>query len=154
MKSCLPDDIPFGAIVSLINRSKFVFFSNRLRPLGLPAGQFPVLKLLAKEQNIMQDTLVRHYRLAKRTRARAVRKPDDGEYIRRITDPKNRRAVRLFLTKGGERAVPALQAINREWKRRISTGLPMDKGLALRGLMHRAGENIFAILQKGGDLRR
>jgi DNA-binding MarR family transcriptional regulator len=155
MKSCLPDDIPFGAIVSLINRSKFVFLSNRLRPMGLPAGQFPVLMLLAKEQNIMQDTLVRHYRLDKRTIARAVRKTEDGGYIRWITDPKNRMAARLFVTKDGERAVPLLRAINREWECRISTGLPMDKGLALRfGLMHRAAENNFAILQKDGDLRR
>ena len=55
MKPCSPEDIPFGAVVSLINRSKYVFLNNRLRPLGLSAGQFPVLMLLAKEQNIMQD---------------------------------------------------------------------------------------------------
>jgi hypothetical protein len=35
MKSCLPDDIPFGAIVSLVNRSQFVVLNDRLRPRGL-----------------------------------------------------------------------------------------------------------------------
>ena len=152
MKSCLPDDIPLGAIVSLVNRSKFVFLNNRLRPLGLSAGQFPVLMLLSQEQNIMQDTLVRHYNLDKGTIARAARKLEDGGYIRRITDPGNRRAVRLFLTTEGERAVPLLQAIYGEWERRISTGFSTDEGLLLRGLMHRAAENSWAILQKDGDL--
>ena len=127
MKSCLPEDIPFGAVVSLVNRSKFVFLNNRLRPLGLSAGQFPVLMLLAKEQNIMQDTLVRHYHLDKGTIARAVRKLEDGGYIRRITDPGNRRAVRLFLTEKGEHAIPLLQAINREWENQISAGLSNEE---------------------------
>jgi DNA-binding MarR family transcriptional regulator len=151
MKSCLPDDIPFGAIVSLINRSKIVFLNDRLRPLGLSAGQFPVLMLLAKEQNIMQDRLVRHYNLDKGTIARAVRKLEDGGYIRRITDPGNRRAVRLFLTGKGDGSIPFLQAINREWEDQISAGLSKDEGRALHSLMHRVARNSISILQKEGE---
>jgi len=151
MKPCLPDDIPFGAVVSLVNRSKFVFLNNRLRPLGLSAGQFPVLMLLAKEQNIMQDRLVRHYNLDKGTIARAVRKLEDGGYIRRITDPGNRRAVRLFLTGKGEGTIPLLQAINQEWEDQISAGLSKDEGRALYSLMHRVARNSFSILKKEGD---
>jgi DNA-binding MarR family transcriptional regulator len=151
MKPCLPDDISFGAIVSLVSRSKFVFLNNRLRPLGLSAGQFPVLMLLAKEQDIIQDTLVRHYHLDKGTIARAVRKLEDGGYIQRITDPGNRRAVRLFLTVEGERAVPLLQAINREWENHISAGLSKEGKAALQNLMRQVAQNSFAILQKNGD---
>ena len=151
MKPCLPDDIPFGAVVSLVSRSKFVFLNNRLRPLGLSAGQFPVLMLLAKEQNIMQDRLVRHYNLDKGTIARAVRKLEDGGYIRRITDPGNRRAVRLFLTGKGEGSIPLLQAINREWEDQISAGLSKDEGRALHSLMHRVARNSYSILQKEGE---
>jgi len=150
MKSCLPDDIPFGAVVSLINRSRFVFLNNRLRPLGLSAGQYPVLVLLAKEQNIMQDTLVRHYHLDKGTIARAVRKLEDSGYIRRITDPGNRRAVRLFLTEKGEHAIPLLHAINREWENSISASLSKEEMASLRDLMHRVARNSFVILKNGG----
>ena len=151
MKSCLPDDIPFGAIVSLINRSKFVFLNNRLRPLGLSAGRFPVLMLLAKEQNIMQDTLVRHFHLDKGTIARASRKLEDGGYIRRIIDPGNRRAVRLFLTEKGGHVIPLREAINREWENQAGTGLTKEEMAALHGLMRRVAQNGFTILQKDGD---
>jgi MarR family transcriptional regulator, temperature-dependent positive regulator of motility len=154
MKPYLPEDIPFGAIVSLISRSRFIFLNDRLRPLGLSAGQFPVLMLLAKEQNIMQDTLVRHFHLDKGTIARAVRKLEDGGYIRRITDPGNRRAVRLFLTVKGERAVPLLQAINREWEKYISAGLSKVELAALHSLMRRVAQNSFLILQKDGETKR
>jgi MarR family transcriptional regulator, temperature-dependent positive regulator of motility len=143
-----------GAVVSLVNRHKFIFLNNRLGPLGLSAGQFPVLMLLAKEQNIMQDTLVRHYNLDKGTIARAVRKLEDGGYIRRIIDPDNRRAVRLFLTVKGERAVPLLQAINREWEKHISAGLSKEEMASLHSLMRRVAQNSFMILQKDGETKR
>jgi len=150
MKPCRPEDIPFGAVISLVNRSRYVFLNNRLQPLGLSAGQFPVLMLLAKEQNIIQDTLVRHYHLDKGTIARAVRKLEDGGYIRRITDPGNRRAVRLFLMEKGERAIPLLQDINRDWEKTITFGLSKEETAALNSLMHRAAQNSFLILQKDG----
>jgi MarR family transcriptional regulator, temperature-dependent positive regulator of motility len=152
MKFCLPEDIPFGAVVSLINRSKFVFLNDRLIPLGLSAGQFPVLMLLSQEQNIMQDTLVRHFHLDKGTIARAARKLEDGGYIRRIIDPGNRRAVRLFLTEKGEGVIPLLLGINREWENIISASLSEEEMASLRGLMHRVGRNSLFILQKNGGM--
>lgn len=151
MKPCLPEEIPFGAVVSLINRSRFVFLNKRLWPLGLSAGQFPVLMLLAKEQNIMQEDLVRHYHLDKGTIARAVKKLEDGGYIRRITDPDNRRAFRLFLTERGEHAIPLLHGINREWENVISAGLSNEERTTMHSLMKRVARDSLAILQKNGD---
>jgi DNA-binding MarR family transcriptional regulator len=150
MKQCLPDDIPFGAVVSIASRSRFIFLNNRLRSLDLSAGQFPVLMLLAKEQNIMQEDLVRHYRLDKGTIARAVKKLEDGGFIRRITDPGNRRAVRLFLTEKGDHAIPLLHGINNEWEDQISAGLSDGEITALHCLMRRVAQNIFLIPEKNG----
>jgi DNA-binding MarR family transcriptional regulator len=151
MKPCLPEEIPFGAVVSLISRSKSIFLNDRLRPMGLSAGQFPVLMLLAREQNIMQDTLVRHYHLDKGTIARAVKKLEGAGYIRRITDPGNRRAVRLFLTGKGDHAVPFLQAIDQEWESQVSSGLSTGEMTTLHCLIRRVAQNGFTILQKNGD---
>jgi DNA-binding MarR family transcriptional regulator len=151
MDPCLSDDIPLGAVVSLISRGRSVFLNNRLRPLGLSAGQFPVLALLSREQDITQDRLVRHYRLDKGTIARAVRKLEDGGYIRRTTDPGNRRAVRLFLTRKGERTIPILQAINREWEERVQESLSSSERSALHALMRRTAGNSMAIMAGTGD---
>ena len=138
-------------MVSITCRQRFIFLNDRLRPLGLSAGQFPVLMLLAKEQNITQETLVRHYHLDKGTIARAVRKLEDAGYLRRIIDPGNRRAVRLFLTEKGEQAVPALQEINRDWEVRISAGLSHESKALLRHLMLTVARNSFASLHDSGD---
>jgi MarR family transcriptional regulator, temperature-dependent positive regulator of motility len=151
MTSPLCKDIPFGAVVSIASRGRFIFLNDRLRPLGLSAGQFPVLMLLAREQNIMQDALVRHYHVDKGTIARAVRKLEDAGYLRRITDPGNRRAVRLFLTEKGEQVVPVLQAIDRDWEERITGGISQkDHGL-LKSLMRTVAENSYAIMKNSGE---
>ncbi len=141
MPSVPCDDIPLGPLISMTSRGRFVFLNNCLRPLGLSAGQYPVLMLLAREQNITQERLVRHYRLDKGTIARAVRKLEDAGYIRRITDPGNRRAVRIFLTEKGEKVTPQLRKMNREWERRVSAGLAPAESRQLRSLMQTLARN-------------
>ena len=148
--SCFSEEIPFGALISIINRGKFIFLNDRLRPLGLSAGQFPVLMLLAKEQNITQETLVRHYHLDKGTIARAVRKLEDAGYIRRIPDPENRRAVRLFLTGKGDQAVPVLRAIDRDWEAMVFHNLAAGDKITLRDLMRTVAGNSFASMADSG----
>ena len=146
-KSPITGEIPFGAIVSITSRGRFIFFNDRLRPLGLSAGQVPVLMLLYKEQNIMQETLVRHYRLDKGTIARAVKKLEDAGFIRRITDPDNRRAVRLFLTEKGEQVAPMLRAINHEWEEQVCAGLSIAEKDTLTTLMRMVAENSHRNIQ-------
>jgi DNA-binding MarR family transcriptional regulator len=152
MKSIITGEIPFGAVVSITRRGRFIFLNNRLRPLGLSAGQFPVLMLLYREQNIMQETLVRHYHLDKGTIARAVKKLEDAGYIRRITDPENRRAVRLFLTTKGEQVAPVLQAIDHEWEELACTGLSKGERETLNTLMRTVAENSHMSMQNAGAL--
>ncbi len=148
MKSPMTGELPFGAVVSITSRGRFIFFNERLRPLGLSAGQVPVLMLLYREQNIMQETLVRHYRLDKGTIARAVKKLEDAGFVRRITDPANRRAVRLFLTEKGEQAAPVLRQINREWEEQVCAGLSSGEKETLTLLMRKVAQNSHMSIEK------
>jgi MarR family transcriptional regulator, temperature-dependent positive regulator of motility len=152
MKSPITREIPFGAVVSITSRGRFIHLNDRLRPLGLSAGQFPVMMLLYREQNIMQETFVRHYHLDKGTIARAVKKLEDAGYIRRIMDPDNRRAVRLFLTEKGERVEPELKAIDQEWEDRVCAGLSPEERGRLNTLMRIVAENSYKSMQNAGDL--
>ena len=151
MKSPCTGEVPFGAIFSITTRGQAIFLNDRLRPLRLSAGQFPVLLLLAKEQNITQETLVRHYRLDKGTIARAVRKLETAGYIRRIVDPDNRRAVRIFLTETGEKIVPVLKSINREWEEFVCAGLSPEERTTLNDLTRIVAKNSLQIMNDAGE---
>jgi DNA-binding MarR family transcriptional regulator len=107
--------------------------------------------LLCKKQNIMQKTTDRHYHPDTEAITRSVRKLKDAGYIRRIIDPDDRRAVRLFLTKKGVRAAPLLEAIEREYEERICSGLSDGYMQILRTLMHTVAENRYRRMQNIGD---
>jgi len=141
MRSPVSGEIPFGALISITGRGRFVFLNDRLRPRGLSAGRFPVL-MLFKEQNIMQEILVRHYNLDKGTIARSVRKLKDAGYIRRIIDPDNRRAVRLFLTKMARRQHPSCR-LSTGNGRNGCAGLSDGDTQPLRTLMRTVAENSY-----------
>ena len=143
--------MPLGPVISIAGRARSVFFNKRLKPFGLSAGQVPVLMLLYHKQNIMQDALVRHYRLDKGTIARAVKKLEDGGFVTRITDPENRRAVRLFLTEKGGRAAPVIIAIDREWEAAVCAGLSGADKETLQGLVRRVTQNSLGYMQDEGD---
>ncbi len=85
----------------------------------------------------MQDDLVRHYRLDKGAIARSVKKLEESGHLRRITDPGNRRAVRLFLTEKGIEAIPYLRAIDRDWEECICAGFSNEEKQSLSRMMCR-----------------
>jgi len=151
MCQSIPDEIPFGAVIAIVTRERFIFLNERLRPLGLTFGQFPVLMRLSHEQNIMQENLVRHFFLDKGTIARAARKLEAAGYISRIVDPGNRRAVRIFLTEKGEDIIPRLIAIEREWASRVSNGLSAEEREQAENLIRRIARNSHMTIQNIGD---
>jgi MarR family transcriptional regulator, temperature-dependent positive regulator of motility len=151
MKSPISGEIPLGAVISITSRGRFIFLNDQLRPIGLSAGQIPVLMLLYNEQNITQETLVRHYQIDKGTIARAVKKLEDAGYIRRIIDPDNRRAVRLFLTEKGEQVAPVIRAINHEWEEQVCAGLSQAEKETLNTLMRTIAENSYRDMQTRGE---
>ncbi len=141
---------PPGAFISIINRAHFIVINERLKPFGLSAGQFPALICLVRKQNIIQDTLARHFHIDKGTVARAVQKLEDGGFVRRITDPGNRRAVRLFLTEKGRDMAPVLRAIDLEWERGAFSGFSDEEKEQCMVYLKRMAANCISLVQKNG----
>ena len=138
-------------MISIVNRTHFVVLNEQLKPFGLSAGQFPVMICLIKKQNVMQDTLVRHFRIDKGSIARAVTKLETAGYVRRITDPYNRRAVRLFLTEKGEQIAPEIKRIDREWEESMYACLSSEERTQFCSLIRRIAESCLVTLEKTGD---
>jgi len=141
-------EIPLGAMISIIDRTHFVILNERLRPFGISAGQFPVIISLIKKQNVMQDTLARHFHIDKGAVARAVIKLVNAGYVRRIPDPDNRRAVRLFLTKKGEQIAPEIEKIDREWEEMMYSSLTKEDRLLFSLLIRRITDSCCETLEK------
>jgi MarR family transcriptional regulator, temperature-dependent positive regulator of motility len=146
--------MPLGAAISIINRAHFIILNERLKEFGLSAGQFPVLMCLIRKQNVMQDTLVRHFHIDKGSVARSVKKLEDAGFVRRIIDPDNRRAVRLFLTEKGEQVAPEIIKIEKDWQEQAYASLSEEDRVQFTLLISQMAKNSLAGIHccgAGGD---
>lgn len=145
------ETVPFGALVSIIHRTHHIIIDERMRQFGLSSGQLFTLLHLAHEQGITQDTLARRFHVDKATIARAVRKLEDAGYVSRTVDPGNRRAVLVALTDAGERIVPEIVRIDRQWEEEICAGLTGDERLTMQTLLRKIARNSLTMTRATGD---
>ena len=144
-------DLPLGALISLIHRNHFIALNSRLKPVGLSAGQFPVLLFLSRRDGITQEMLARFFYLDKATIARAVRRlVDDGFVCRRI-DPDNRRAYGLFLTAKGKTVMDEILGVDASWEEELLAILTEQGRDDLVRLLHTLAEHSIHIAGTGDD---
>jgi len=145
------DDIPLGAFISMTYRSHFVRINRKMKELGLSAGQFFVLMVLADKQGITQDHLAGILLIDKGSIARAVNVLEEKGIVKRITDENNRRAVKLYLTETGNKLIPDVVKIDREWEEAAFSGLSEEERKQAKLLLYRISENSYKAAYENGD---
>lgn len=137
LECTLSDEIPLARLLGIVLQHYYATLNESLHPLGLSAGQVPVILRLACEQNVTQEALARHFHVDKGAVARAARRLDEGGFIRREIDPADRRAVRLFLTERGEQVVPELRRLGSAWEAAVMDGLDSNEQAVFRSTLAR-----------------
>jgi MarR family transcriptional regulator, temperature-dependent positive regulator of motility len=136
-KCHLPDDLPLGALISIIFRTRSIILNQWLKPLGLSSGQYPVMLFLLNNQNITQETLVKVFHIDRGTIARTVKKLESAGYITRKPDPESRRAVRLFITKKAEEITQILIKMDADWEKIVTSSLEEMEQLHHKEVLHK-----------------
>lgn len=151
-KSCpnhtelLPPDIPVAALISIVHRLHAVYLNNELKHLGLTAGQLPIIFSIAHRPGITQDEIADRIHIDKGTVARAAKKLEDGEFVSRAPDPRDRRRYLLTLTEKGETVVPTVLRIDQDWEDLIQSGLSgAERARLYEDLYRLAGNSIEEI---------
>jgi DNA-binding MarR family transcriptional regulator len=129
--------MPLARLLGIVLQHYYATLNESLHPLGLSAGQVPVILSLAACQNVTQEALARHFQVDKGAVARAARRLEESGFIRREIDPADRRAVRLFLTERGEQVVPELRRLGSAWEAAVMDGLDASERAAFRSTLAR-----------------
>jgi hypothetical protein len=151
MKQPTMSGVARGARVSGNSRGRSIFLNDPLWRPGLTAGQVPVLMLRSKEQDIMQEILVRNYQPAKGTIVRCARIPECAR-IRMINNPANLRPVSFFLKVRGAMTTPVVQDIDPEWEAQPCAGISHQEHEGGYTLRHSAAQNSCSDIKRSGDL--
>ncbi|MDD1724778.1 MAG: MarR family transcriptional regulator [Methanospirillum sp.] len=146
----LPEDLPLGALISVIFRTRIIILNQHLRQFGLSYGQYPIIVYLLDHENTTQEMLVKKFHIDRGTIARMVKKLEDSGYVIRRTDPVNRRAVRLFPAAKAKEIARELIGVDQEWEKIVTSSLTEPEQEHLKRVMYTMSSAVLHHLHETG----
>lgn len=129
--------------LTFLYRHRRKFMSERLREYSLSGVMYMVVLHVSRHPGATQDSIATHMCIDKSNVARRVKQLEDLHYLRRETDPADRRQNNLFLTPEGEKLLPVIRGYLSEWGHSVTTGLSVDEReqmrLSLEKVLRNAG---------------
>jgi DNA-binding MarR family transcriptional regulator len=124
-----------GYLVNRVARLMAHELAERIRPAGVPIGQWAVLLFLWARDGVTQAELSRGVAIEPPTVVRTIDRMVRDGLVTRAFDPDDRRLSRIYLTERGrslrDELVPLAAAVNEE----ILNGLTANESRTLRRLL-------------------
>lgn len=141
---------PFMQQISVTYRCAMRFREKELADTGLAGCQTPYLTALCRRPGITQEELARELSVNKSSVARQLCALEEGGYVRRESDPCDRRSLRVFPT---QKTLDVMERIFRcygEWNEYLTQDFTEEEKEQLSRLMLRVAQKATAYV-KGGD---
>lgn len=126
---------------SIVYRFGHMFFDEYLEKNHIGSGQQFFLLHIYEHPGISQEDLAHIDHYDKGTTARAVKKLEQEGYILRKSDEKDRRFMKLYVTKDGEALVMKIQKIIKQWNKMLTEGLSDEEQVLVSNLMEKIAQN-------------
>lgn len=85
--------------VSVAYRRTQVFYSEKLKELGIGNGQFMYIVCICESTGLTQDEISQRLLIDKSAVAKALAQLEESDFIFKETDPSDRRAYNIFPTR-------------------------------------------------------
>ena len=126
----------------LLARQVQMFIARELEPYGIGSGQFPFLMRLLHHDGISQESLTRALSCDRATGTRALNKLEECGYVRRETDPRDKRAYCVFLTDRARELGPVINEISSRINETVFRSFTREERDSFLFMMNRAIDNI------------
>lgn len=130
-----PPDLPPGALLSIIYRSRNRLIADWAVQAGIPAAVVGPLIYLSTHPDATQDEISQRMLLDKAAVARAIRHLEDGGYLTRTPDTANRRRYCISLTPAGIRLATDAITVADHLDREIAAEIPEEAAAYLLPLL-------------------
>lgn len=116
-----------GRMVSILYRKNQVYLNTALKPYAITASEIPIITYLLNHEGASQEEISSYLVIDKGATARAVQTLIGKAFLRKETDPDDRRLNRLYLTEKTRQLRPCIQGILLGWTDYLAEGLdPQD----------------------------
>lgn len=117
----------------------------RLRPLGFATAQLPVLSALADGKRMSQADLARWAKVEQPSMAQLLARLERDGFVRRETDPADRRSSFISLTEQARKKLPAGRQVLLQGNKEATRGLSAAEVKTLLALLQRVAANVDAM---------
>ena len=111
-------DAPFIALIHNISKNQIKYLKSRIEEYDL-GREIRYVMMVYDNPGCSQDDLVNIYGESKANVAKALRKLEDEDFIKREVNPNNRRKYMLRATSKAEELVPKVRQISKDWEREV-----------------------------------
>lgn len=139
--------IRIGFLIHDVSRLRRTAFDQRMKPLGITRSQWWVLSGVSRhgESGITQTELANVLDLGKVALGGLIDRLEEGGFVERRSDPKDRRINRVYLTSKGTVALEKMQKVGMEMNEKIMSGISPKQQHQLAELLHIMKGNLVAM---------
>ncbi len=109
---------PFIAWIHNISLNQQKYIKSKFRDLNLDHDVRYVM-FIYDNPNCSQEDLVNMFSQSKGNVAKVLKKLEDLDYIKRKTNPENRRKYMLTTAEKGNELVPRYRQVSKEWEKKV-----------------------------------
>lgn len=114
----LADNSPFIAWIHNISLNQQKYMKSKIEELDFDHNVRYII-FIYDNPDCSQEDLVNMFGQSKGNIAKVLRKFEDEGYIKRETNPENRRKYMLNTTEKGSEIVPKIRQISKDWEREV-----------------------------------
>lgn len=109
---------PIVALIHNISKNQIKYLSSQIAEYDL-GREVRYIMMVYDNPGCSQDDLVNMYGESKANIAKALKKLEDNEYIKREVNPENRRKYMLKTTSKADELVPKVRQISKKWEMEV-----------------------------------
>lgn len=148
MQQCHSDSI--GRLMYTGTMALKKYLESRLRPYGLTAEQFHVLKNLAMNGGLPQSMVCEAVSKSPANITRILDRLEKKEYLERRDNPKDRRSSLVYLTDTGRELMDRVLVELADLEEQVTKGIPDDNLAIMRNGLLRVLNNLESYNNDGG----
>ena len=140
-RKAIIDATDIGKYLSMLYRHNRIFIDQHLTDPNFGSGQHTFLFYLKDHDGSTQDEISRALDIDKASTARAIQKLESHDFVKRQSDPDDRRVNHVFLTEKGAELHAELKTISNHWKSIILASFSEDEIAVLESSLKKLATN-------------
>ena len=144
------EELSFGYLINDVTLLVRKHFDRRAIKYGLTRAQWRATKMLNRFEGLRQNELAEQLDMEPIAVGRVIDRLQAAGFVERRTDPRDRRAWRLYITEQARAVIDDMEDVAREVRRDATLGISVQDMLQMMDVMNRIKSNLQTFDQ-GGD---